>query len=289
MCVPGPTDTVSKSYRTSEAQQGRLVRIEMYPYKPSPSQPQHDKDSGRVAAELSDEQALPILQQSKIVGGQQVPWGSNYTFLVHLDAGPGRFIPAVYKPQKGEQPLYDFPSGTLYKREYAAYLLSSALGWPDVPLTVVRDGPYGVGSMQLYVEHDPQATYFELVKEHADELLPFAVFDVLANNADRKAGHCLLGNDGRIWSIDHGLTFHHIFKLRTVMLEFWGVPIPQRLLDDMKSLVARIESKSGSTAALSEMVAEREMDALLSRVEIMLQDPVIPKLDPRFNVPWPLV
>ena len=177
-----------------------------------------------VAVQLSEEEALPVLRDGDVIGGQQIPWSSNYTFLLRIDAGPGRFLRAVYKPKAGERPLYDFPGGTLYRREYAAYLLGRAIGWPPVPLTLIREGPYGVGSMQLYVDSDPRITYFDLVSDHADEFGRFAAFDLVANNADRKGGHCLLGADGTIWSIDHGLTFHPDFKVRTVMLEFWGAP-----------------------------------------------------------------
>ena len=247
------------------------------------------QESRAVAVALSPAEALPFLREGEVIGGQRIPWSSNYTFLVHLDAGPGRYIRAVYKPRDGERPLYDFPFGTLYKREYAAYLLSRALGWPDVPVTLIREGPYGVGSMQTYVECDPDVTYFDLISDRRQDLLPLAVFDVLANNADRKAGHCLLGGDGRIWSIDHGLTFHPYFKLRTVMLEFWGDRVPTTLVDDAEALAGHLESKSGPAAALTELLDDGAPEALLRRVEALLENAVIPKLDPRRNVPWPLV
>ncbi len=243
----------------------------------------------RVQVTLPDNQALAILRGGDVLDGHQVAWGSNYTFLVNLDAGPGEYIRAVYKPRDGEQALYDFPRGTLYQREYAAYLLSTALGWPLVPATVVREGPYGIGSMHLYIQHDPETTYFDLVKDHPDELLRFAVFDVLANNADRKGGHCLLGEDGNIWSIDHGLTFHHVFKMRTVMLEFWDSPIPQPVLVEIEELVGEIDAKSGPITGLVEMLTDQEMNALRERAVDLLDSATIPKLDPRYHVPWPLV
>ena len=250
---------------------------------------QRERDEGdRVALEVPDDEARPILEGGDIIGGQRIPLGSNYTFLVRIDAGPGKYLRAIYKPRDGERPLYDFASGTLYEREYGAYILSRCLGWPDVPLTLIRDGPYGPGSVQLYVESDPDVTYFDLVDENTPKLLPFAVFDVIANNADRKAGHCLLGKDGKIWSVDHGLTFHSIFKMRTVMVEFWGRPIPRPLVDDMVALTGLIESKQGMANILWEMFTDREMAALLKRLEIVVNDPVIPRLDPRRDVPWPL-
>ncbi len=261
----------------------------MHPHGRLPhSQRRRDDESDSDAVDLSDEDALPVLRGGDIIGGERIAWSSNYTFLVRIDAGPGFHLLSVYKPRDGERPLHDFPSGSLYKREYAAYLLSRSLGWPAVPLTLIRDGPYGVGSFQLYVRSDPQQTYFNLIGGNAEELLRFAVFDLVANNADRKAGHCLLGSDGRIWSVDHGLTFHREFKLRTVMLEFWGSSIPQPLLDDLVALGGRLESRSEIAADLAELLSEQESNALLQRVDSALKDPKIPELDPRWNVPWPL-
>ena len=261
----------------------------MYPDKQRfQNRPQGFKETETVPVELSEEDALPLLQEGEVIGGQHIPWGSNYTFLVRIAAGHGKYLQAIYKPRDGERPLYDFPSDSLYKREYAAYLVSRTLGWPSIPLTLIRDGPYGLGSMQLYVESDANVTYFDLIADNAKQLMPFAVFDVVANNADRKAGHCMLGRDGRIWSIDHGLTFHSTFKMRTVMVEFWGARIPQPLLDDLQKLAGLLESGTGPTGGLEELLTDQEMGALRRRLEIVLKEPVIPRLDPRRNVPWPL-
>ena len=159
-----------------------------------------------------------------------------------------------------------------------------------MPLTLVREGPYGIGTVQQYIDCDPEVTYFDLIDTRAEELQRFAVFDLLVNNADRKAGHCLLGNDGRVWSIDHGLTFHPMLKLRTVMLEFWGQPIPEPLLADLEALLGRLRSANGGAAArLAEILAPGEMEALEKRLHLMLKDPVLPALDPYRNVPWPWV
>ena len=241
-----------------------------------------------LAVELPEKEALAVLQEGKIASGQPIPWGSNRTFEVQIDAGSGRHVRAIYKPRDGERPLYDFPSGTLYKRECAAFVLSRALGWPEVPLTVIREGPYGPGSIQLYIDCHPGVTYFDLADDHAETLLRFAAFDLVANNADRKAGHCLLGKDGKIWSIDHGLTFHRVFKMRTVMLEFWGATIPEPLQADIESLARNIEASTGPAAGLAEFLTDQEVSALLRRMELVLRDPVIPRLDLRQNVPWPL-
>ena len=230
-----------------------------------------------------------MLRSGEIIGGHRMPWGSNYTFLVWIDAGPARYLRSIYKPRDGERPLWDFDPGSLYKREYAAFLLSRILGWPSVPLTLVREGPYGVGSVQLYVESDPEVTYFDLVSDRTNDLEPFAVFDLLANNADRKAGHCLLGPDGRIWSIDHGLTFHVSFKVRSVMIELWDSPISETLLTDLEALLARLDAPNAEAAEFADLIQDRELSALTSRIRAMLKEPVLPALDPYRNVPWPFV
>lgn len=259
------------------------------PPEQTPDRRQTSQETAATPVELSEADALPVLQSGKITGGHRMPWGSNYTFLVRIDAGPGKYLQAIYKPRDGERPLHDFPHGTLYKREVATYVLSRALSWPDVPPTIVREGPAGVGAMQLFIQCDPEITYFNLRQKRAQELQRFAVFDLLVNNADRKAGHCLLDSDGRIWSIDHGLTFHTDFKLRTVMLEFWGQPIPKPLLADLAALLARLESSDALVDRLADLLAPPEMKALVRRLQFMIKEGVLPKLDPYYNVPWPWV
>lgn len=240
--------------------------------------------------QLTEEEALPLLESAEVIGGYRMPYGSNYTFMVHLDAGGGNCVRAIYKPRDGERPLYDYPGGTLYQRERAAFILSRALGWPNVPYTLVREGPYGIGSMQMYIDCDPDVTYFNLIDGNADELAKFAVFDLVANNGDRKAGHCLQDDAGTIWSIDHGLTFHPAFKLRTVMVEFWGKPIPDALVGDLQDLLAALESPSHNLRhMLADLIAPQELDALTRRLEIVLQQRRLPMLDPYRNVPWPWV
>lgn len=220
-----------------------------------------------------------------------MPWGSNYTFLVWIDAGPGKYLRAIYKPRDGERPLWDFPLGTLYRREHAAFVLSKILGWPNIPLTLVREGPYGIGMFQNYVDCDPNFTYFDMVKDHSasEQLHQIMVFDLITNNADRKAGHCLMGEDSRIWSIDHGLTFHPSFKLRSVMMEFWGRPIPDSMVNDLADLSDKLDTKSEDAAQLLEHLDRREIKALKKRVRFLLRDRSTPNLDPNYNIPWPFV
>ena len=168
------------------------------------------------------------------VSGQFV-WGSNYTFLVKVGPEDDGFH-AVYKPSEGERPLWDFPPQTLAQREVAAYLTSKALGWDLVPPTVLRaDGPGGGGSLQLFVEADPERHYFTFSETDKTRLRPAALFDVVINNADRKGGHVILGDNNHIWLIDHGVCFHEDYKLRTVIWDFAGEEIPSELLRDLEA------------------------------------------------------
>lgn len=219
-----------------------------------------------------------------------IPWGSNYTFAALLVGEDGERCYGVYKPRRGEVPLRDFPNGTLYKREVAAYRLSRHLGWDMIPPTVVREqGPHGVGSLQLYVEPRAGASgqYERLRDSHRCDLLRMAAFDLVANNADRKGGHCLLDVRGHVWGIDHGLTFHHVPKLRTVIWDYCGEPIPAELvgaLHDVRNDAARLRELERSIRPL---LADQEWAALLQRWDRLLANPCFPNLDPYRNVPWP--
>ncbi len=144
---------------------------------------------------------------------------------------------AIYKPQRGERPLWDFPSGTLGRREVATYLVAEAVGWGLVPPTVLREGPYGSGSVQLFVEAQEEIHFFTIQDDarYADDLRRLAALDVICNNADRKAGHCLVDVDGRLWAIDNALTFHVDPKLRTVIWDFAGTPLPARIGSDLRA------------------------------------------------------
>lgn len=228
-----------------------------------------------------------LLQRGHIVQCGLIPWGSNYTFLAIIDAAQAEPMLGVYKPRRGEAPLWDFPDGTLYKRERAAFLLSEALGWQLVPPTVIRDGPNGVGTMQLYIHHSrDDADYFALREQHQKEVRKMALFDLIANNTDRKAGHCLRGEDGHIWGIDHGLTFHADPKLRTVIWDFGGEPIPKALLRDMRRIAQELECQAGLGPTLRELLFPEEMEALRRRLAYLLKTPEFPSLHSRRAVPW---
>jgi uncharacterized repeat protein (TIGR03843 family) len=213
-----------------------------------------------------------------------MPASSNATFLVEL-AMDDTIGHAIYKPLRGERPLWDFPRA-LYRREVAAYLLSEALGWGVVPLTIEReDGPFGEGSLQSFVPADFEQHYFTLREDgaHHDRLKQICVFDLLANNADRKGGHCLLCADG-IFAIDNGLTFHVEPKLRTVIWDFGGEPIPAPLLDDVRHLI-----DAALPDPLASLLAPDEREALVRRGRALIAQGVFPIDHSGMRYPWPLV
>ncbi len=239
-------------------------------------------------------QLLRLLAQGEINLQGQLLWSSNSSFLVRVSDDELECL-AIYKPQQGERPLWDFPDGTLCLREYAAYALSQALGWPQIPPTVLRDGPYGLGAVQFFVDADPDDHFFNIRHEHVPTFQRVAVFDVLVNNADRKAGHCLRDSAGVVWSIDHGLTFNAEPKLRTVIWDYAGQPIPDDLLDDLRSLAAYLdgseddEPESGLRQVLERLLLAEEMDMLRLRLEELLEDGHFPQPGQGRNVPWPMV
>ncbi|GAA1132689.1 SCO1664 family protein [Citricoccus alkalitolerans] len=239
------------------------------------------------------ERDIDLLERGSLRLLGRLAHSSNETFLVEVitDADESGSSPAtrcwaIYKPEWGERPLRDFPPG-LYHRERAAFLLSESLGWGVVPPTVIREeGPYGVGSLQLFIDHDPAEHYFTLADgdpAHLDELRRLAVFDLVANNTDRKAGHVLHGTDGRLWGIDHGLCFAAPFKLRTVIWDFAGERIDAGLLADVAPLATEVP------AALAEHLMRFEAAALQQRVEHLLQEQVLPVDPTGMRFPWPLV
>jgi len=232
---------------------------------------------------------LALLATGEIEMHGVVPWSSNYTFLVTVrDAS--RQVLAIYKPGRGERPLWDFPRGTLCRREYATYLVSEALGWSLVPPTVLRDGPHGPGAVQLYIDADPDEHYFTLRHTHRREFQRLTVFDALINNTDRKGGHCLKDKQGRIWAIDHGVTFHAEPKLRTVIWDFRGRRIPQDILDDLRAFRAHLADASPLMRELVQLLAPDEISALRARLAELLERQTFPEPDPGYyNVPWPLV
>ncbi len=222
-----------------------------------------------------------VLRHGEILSCQLTRLGSNYTFVVNVGLD-GEEAYAIYKPREGEAPLWDFPDGTLYKREYAAYLLSEILGWNLIPFTIIRDGPYGIGSVQQFIEHDPRENYYTLSSNFADQLRMVCCFDLVANSTDRKPNHLIADPDGRLWSIDHGLTFHSDVKIRTVIWDFGGEGIPDGLLNPLAELQARLAgSRKGMPRRLRELVellAPPEVEALKARLDWVLTERTYPEL-----------
>ena len=217
----------------------------------------------------AQQETLHLLRNGEITSLTLSPWGSNYTFLVHVRNSTDQ-CGAVYKPRAGEIPLWDFPNGTLYKREYAAYLLSRILEWDFVPPTTIRDGPHGEGSLQLLIEHDPRINYFTIRESNPEALKMIACFDLVANNTDRKASHCIEGPSGKIWGIDHGLTFHSMTKIRTVIWDFEGEAIPEPYLTDLSSILEKLKDPQGPVRELVNLLDRQEVSALAKRIAWLL-------------------
>jgi uncharacterized repeat protein (TIGR03843 family) len=231
-----------------------------------------------------DTPTADALQHGEVEVLGRMPWSSNATYLCEVTCGDDA-VRAIYKPRRGERPLWDFPSG-LDHREVAAYELSEALGWDLVPRTILRDGPLGVGSLQVFVDADFEHHYFTLYEDeaHHPQLRAMCAFDLIGNNTDRKSGHCLLGLDGRIRGIDHGLMFHHEFKLRTVIWEFGGEPVPPELLEDVADL-----ADHDLPDALAALLDPFERDAVRARARALLRAGCFPIDETGRRYPWPLV
>jgi hypothetical protein len=240
-----------------------------------------------VKAGPSRPEAVDLIARGEMNLLGLMPRASNYTFLAEVSEGERR-VRVVYKPRGGEAPLWDFPDGTLCRREVAAYLLAQGLGWPAVPLTVLRDGPHGEGAVQLFVDADPAEHFFTLREERADEFRLFAAFDVVANNADRKSGHCLLSPDGTLWAIDHGVCFSVQATLRTVIWDFAGTPVPLEVLDDVRRVAGELRSGALREQMLTHL-AKEEVDATAGRAESLAESARFPMPGPGRAHPWPPV
>lgn len=238
---------------------------------------------------LSSERILEILEHGSFETAGLLPYSSNYAFLATacLD---GVEVRAVYKPRRGERPLWDFPPGTLAAREFAAYLISEAGGWGVVPPTVLRsDVPMGEGSVQQFIDHDPNRHYFVLAEERLADFPSLAAFDIVINNADRKAGHVIEDATGHLWAVDHGLTFNIQDKLRTVIWEFAAQPLGAELAEQLKALRDKLLDPDGLGGELETLLSEEEAAATLHRTEALIGSGRFPEPESEYRLPWPLV
>lgn len=235
---------------------------------------------------MVDIDALLRLADIEVEG--RMPYSSNATFLVNLRrdlAGTVESGQAIYKPLRGERPLWDFPSG-LFKREVAACVLSDAMGLHVVPPTIVREGPFGEGSLQWFIDARFEEHYFTLFEQREDlhdQFRAIAAFDIVANNTDRKSGHCLIDADDRVWAIDNGLCFSADFKLRTVIWEFGGEP----LSDDLRERVRTVAAEPPS--ALNELLDADEVEAMVDRARMLAEGGMFPIDSTGQRYPWPMV
>jgi uncharacterized repeat protein (TIGR03843 family) len=238
------------------------------------------------------ERVIDLLAHGEMELHGLVPWSSNYTFWAVLHDQEMQAV-AIYKPRRGETPLWDFDAGTLCRREVAAYMLSRELGWPAIPPVVLRNGPYGIGSVQLYVKHDEDEHFFTMREQPAYDPLfrRVALFDCVANNADRKGGHLLRGEQGQVWAIDHGLTFHAQYKLRTVIWDYAGQPIEKDCLTGLTELCETLgQDDSPLCQGLSRLIGRDEITAARNRLSRLIRSGVYPEPRPSSrNVPYPLV
>ncbi|MFF8291732.1 SCO1664 family protein [Streptomyces sp. NPDC016309] len=264
---------------------------------------------------LTAVELLDLLAKGELTVRGQVREASNAVLFCSV-AYEGQEADCVYKPVAGERPLWDFPDGTLARREVAAYEVSEATGWGLVPPTVLRDGPFGEGMVQRWVEDDPSAPLLALVEDeepgegwkavgfaqvdedrtallvHADDvrLRRLAVLDAVINNGDRKGGHLLPAPDGRLYAIDHGVTFHVDDKLRTLLWGWAGEPLPAEALDVLTRLDAALEPGAPLAARLAELITPGEVTAVRSRVAALRASGRHPEPSGQWPaIPWPPV
>jgi uncharacterized repeat protein (TIGR03843 family) len=232
---------------------------------------------------------LELLAAGEIEVLGHIPYSSNYVFLARVTGGGSETL-SIYKPRKGERPLWDFPSGTLAAREVAAFEVSEAAGWGMVPPTVLRDdAPLGPGSLQLFIDHDPERHYFTIAEGRLEEFVTLAAFDVVINNADRKAGHVLEDSAGKLWAVDHGVAFNVEPKLRTVIWDLAGRPLDGETSAGLHKLASALGDKAGLGGTLARLLSPREATATHARAVRLLDAGALPFPANDHHVPWPLI
>jgi hypothetical protein len=249
--------------------------------------------------------ALEVLRDGEIEVVGRLVESSNNALLVHIAhpaaealawepaessplAGLGRGFYAVWKPTIGERPLFDFPIGTLTRREVAAYLVSEALGWSIVPPTILREGPFGEGMLQRWIEVDPEVDLVGLVVADDPRLRRVALFDAIVNNTDRKGGHLLPVVGDHVFAVDHGVTFSIVPKLRTILWAWEAQLFDEAERAALTSVATALRPGAHLSRALRELLAPREVVATRRRVEALLAAGAFPSPNPDWPaVPWP--
>jgi hypothetical protein len=231
-------------------------------------------------------QLCDLMRQAEIESCDWLLAGSNQVFIIKMVIGD-RELKSVYKPRKGEAPLWDFPDGTLYKREYAAFLVSLEIGWNFIPPTIIRKGPYGAGSMQYMVEIPKGKGDVDNIIVDVLELKKIILFDYLVNNADRKISHLLVDRDEKLWIVDHGLTFNSVAKLRTVFWDYAGQTIPKEIIADVKTLRNKLKQGGELREKLLQLLDKEEIRAFEIRINKILRAPVFPHPTSPWSVPFP--
>ena len=214
----------------------------------------------------------------------RMPYSSDATFLVSITL-QDKTVQAIYKPMRGEKPLWDFAPG-LHRREVAAYRLSEAMGLNCVPPTVLRDGPNGEGSVQLLIEANPDEHYFTLFEQRQDlhdQFRAMCALDIVANNTDRKSGHVLVDKDQHVWGIDHGLCFAEDFKIRTVIWEFGGEVLPESIREAVEPLITNVPLE------VATLLTTQEVLAISERAKWLVDGAAFPVDPSGRHYPWPLV
>jgi uncharacterized repeat protein (TIGR03843 family) len=235
---------------------------------------------------LDVQDALTLLAAGELSIEGRLVDASNATLYCGITLD-GVSAACVYKPVMGERPLWDFPDGTLAGREVAAYAVSAATGWTIVPPTLLREGPVGIGMVQLWAEPDDTIDLARFVRSRSNrELRRIAVFDAVINNADRKGGHILPLDTGHVHGIDHGISFHNEEKLRTILWQWAGQGLDDESIDMLSQLRSLLEGDLAET--LAEHLTGREVRKTIKRVDRLLMTGLHPEpSDERRAVPWP--
>ena len=241
-----------------------------------------------MGAAVASDDVLAALLDSKLEVIGRLVGSSNNAMVVRVDGRED--LLAVWKPTRGEQPLFDFPIGTLTRREVAAYLVSDAIGWGIVPPTLLREGPYGEGMVQQWIDVDPEVDIVAMIMADDPRLRRVAVLDAVLNNTDRKGGHLLPIPGGHLYAVDHGVTFSVVPKLRTLLWAWEGEAFDDEERAGLERVRAGLDDGEGGSLAtrLRDLLAGPEVEATRLRVDELLAAGIFPSPNPEWPaIPWP--